>query len=128
MNKTEANILFIDDEEINLFVNKEVTRRTFPMCRIFTATSVEAGLALLKINHSLTFIVFLDLNIGARSGIDFLNEVGILQNACKVYILSSSINRKEIDQAMSYSFVHAFIPKPLLSGHLTDALKEYERN
>ena len=121
----EANILFIDDEKINLFLHKEITRRIFPRCTVFTADSVDAALGLLRINPQLNFVIFLDLNIGSRSGIDFLNAIPFQENAHSVYILSSSIDSNEIEKAMSYKKVEAFFSKPFLPTHLRHALKDY---
>lgn len=60
-------------------------------------------------------IIFLDINMPIWDAWDFLNEWEIYKFAtCPlIYILSSSINPKDIQNTKKYSFVKSFLIKPI---------------
>tara|TARA_R110002051_G_scaffold181460_1_gene250950 strand:+ start:21734 stop:22150 length:417 start_codon:yes stop_codon:yes gene_type:complete len=71
--------------------------------------------ALVKSEEKLPDVIFLDLNMPTMDGWEFLDEFIQLpiQNRPKVFIVSSSIDQKDIQKAHSYAIVQDFIEKPL---------------
>jgi CheY-like chemotaxis protein len=69
-------------------------------------------------------IIFLDLNMPVVNGWQFLQQYEVIKEQIpkkiKIYIVSSSINNSEINQATSNINVEGFLSKPLKP----EALKE----
>ncbi len=67
-------------------------------------------------------IIFLDTNMPEIDGWGFLEAYGkfdeSLREKCKVFILSSSIDTRDINKAKTYNTVSDFISKPLSFAHL----------
>jgi CheY-like chemotaxis protein len=66
---------------------------------------------------NLPSIIFLDINMPIVDGFVFLYEFEkfgeLVRNKCKVIILSSSDNKRDIDKIVNNNFVIKFITKPL---------------
>ncbi|MDX5421561.1 MAG: response regulator [Hymenobacteraceae bacterium] len=62
-------------------------------------------------------LILLDLNMPLLSGWDFLNALAPyeeqLANRCRIYILTSSVDKQEIQKAQDYNLVTGFLQKPL---------------
>lgn len=72
--------------------------------------------------------IFLDLNMPAFSGWDFLdgyNQISPrVDKDIKVYIMSSSIRQVDMDRTSQYPFVKSFISKPLKQNTLREINQE----
>ncbi len=83
----------------------------------------EAGKALefLQENSSvaenLPDVILLDLNMPVVDGWDFLDQFDKLKDSMakpiRIFIVSSSVDEKDILRSHNYSYVHGFISKPL---------------
>ena len=73
-------------------------------------------------------LIFLDINMPIVDGFVFLYEFGEMsqevRNRCKIIILSSSNNKRDIDRIVDNSYVIDFITKPLS----IEAIKEIKAN
>jgi CheY-like chemotaxis protein len=67
-------------------------------------------------------LIFIDLNMPGFDGWDFLESYQKLQVKSRIYILTSSINPRDIERSMDYKEVVKFLTKPL-----SVELLEYER-
>lgn len=69
-------------------------------------------------------VLFLDLNMPSMTGWEFLGELGKLGQEVRewltVYILSSSLDAGDMEQAENHPLVSGFIPKPLTLGMLRE--------
>ncbi|MGB5929159.1 MAG: response regulator, partial [Cyclobacteriaceae bacterium] len=69
-------------------------------------------------------IIFLDINMPIVDGFVFLYEFEkfneSVKNKCKVIILSSSDNKRDIDKIVNNDHVIKFITKPLTENALND--------
>jgi CheY-like chemotaxis protein len=69
-------------------------------------------------------LIFLDINMPIVDGFVFLYEFekfsSLLKNKCKVIILSSSDNKRDIDKIVNNDHVIKFITKPLTEKALNE--------
>lgn len=69
---------------------------------------------------SLPDYIFVDLYMPSFSGWDFLNRFQriyqSLQKNINIYIVSSSVDPRDVDRSKSYPFATTFISKPLMKG------------
>ena len=74
-------------------------------------------------------IIFLDINMPIVDGFVFLYEYEKFSNSvkdkCRVIILSSSDNKRDIDKIINNDFVIKFVTKPLTEKTLEE-IKELE--
>lgn len=75
-------------------------------------------------SENLPNVIFLDLNMPKFSGWDFIKSFEKiyvkLKRPIDIYILSSSIDSRDIAQSQKYPFVKAFFPKPIAKSTLLD--------
>jgi CheY-like chemotaxis protein len=116
-----SRVFIIDDDPIH----QRIAQIMIEKHRIYDEfkSYTEAGKALefLQENHSsadvLPDVILLDLNMPVVDGWDFLEKFDVfrslLAKPIKIYIVSSSVDEKDILRSQSYSYVHGFISKPL---------------
>ena len=124
-------LLIVDDDDINIFLFKHLLKRSgFEVqARAFT-NSVEA---LNYINQSIAELkridlILLDINMPLMTGWDLLNELrphgeSLLKDQ-RVYMLSSSVHKTDIEKAKDHSEVSGFISKPISLDFLTGIFGE----
>jgi CheY-like chemotaxis protein len=115
--------LLIDDNPLDSYINSKVLEINHFVSEITIVEEPEKALALLKSEKIKPDIIFLDLRMPHMSGFEFLNEYGKLEidkTHTKIYMLSSSINRDEINRANKNEFVIKFINKPLTRNILKE--------
>ena|ERR1700744_3824194 len=122
------SLFYIDDNEFDhLIVNSLV--KTYTDVKKMTSF-LNGRLALDKLNQNqsnpdeLPDIILVDLFMPGFTGWDFLdNLTKIYPKLCKkikVFILSSSIKKDDIEHSKNYAFVSRYITKPLTQGLLED--------
>ena len=117
-------IYLIDDDEIQNLINTRVISIAADHIAVKAFTSAESALSELKENTGTTpKMIFLDINMPKMNGWDFLEVYMQLENKVKVYMLSSSINNKDIQKSETYDVVNGFICKPLVVERLSEILK-----
>jgi len=84
--------------------------------------------ALVKSEEKLPEVIFLDLNMPTMDGWEFLDEFIKLplKKIPKVFIVSSSIDQRDIQKAHSYAIVEDFIEKPLSNTLMANIFKAIE--
>ncbi|MCK0157274.1 response regulator [Cellulophaga sp. F20128] len=84
--------------------------------------------ATVKCGEKLPDIIFLDLNMPIMNGWEFLDEFTKLpmEKRPRVYIVSFSIDKQDVQKAYTYEIVKDFIEKPLSFEILTDLFKTIE--
>jgi len=117
-------IYLIDDDEIQNLINTRVISIVSDGIEVKAFTSAENALANLKSKQDgLPDMIFLDMNMPKMNGWDFLDAYESEENKVKVYMLSSSINNKDIQKSETYDIVNGFICKPLVVEKLAEILK-----
>ena len=117
-------IYLIDDDEIQNLINTRVISIVSEGIEVKAFTSAEIALSDLKGKQDgLPDMIFLDINMPKMNGWDFLDAYQNEENQVKVYMLSSSINNKDIQKSETYEIVNGFICKPLVVEKLSEILK-----
>lgn len=117
-----SNIIVIDDDRISNLICEKVLRNNDFAEEIKSFTSAEQGLAYLddvvsKGGEDFPDAVFLDINMPEMDGWDFLEvykkyDESLVSN-CKLFMLSSSIDKEDIGKAKTYNQVLDYIIKPI---------------
>ena len=123
-------VLFIDDDKATNYINQFLAQRSNYFENIIVASSAKEGLEYLKeVNENKTLvpeIIFLDINMPAMDGWEFLNtlnQMGTLDKKdLKIYMLTSSSREKDINRSKEYSSVKGFITKPLTNTTLENLM------
>lgn len=114
-------VMLVDDNDTDNFISKRIIEITKFAKRVEVKSSGKSALDYLKDNQSesenLPNIIFLDINMPIVDGFVFLYEFEkfneLVKNKCKVIILSSSDNKRDIDKIVNNNHVIKFITKPL---------------
>jgi CheY-like chemotaxis protein len=110
-------IVLIDDDPISTFVTEKlILKNVKEPCQFFKYQS--AKLALDEINSIRPNYLFLDLNMPGMTGWDFLDIFKPDNIKPEVYILSSSVDERDITKASSYSIVKEYLSKPLIKSYI----------
>lgn len=119
--KTIDLVMLVDDNETDNFISKRIIEITKFSERVEAKNSGKAALDYLKeferVPENLPSLIFLDINMPIVDGFVFLYEFEkfneLVRNKCKVIILSSSDNKRDIDKIVNNNHVIKFITKPL---------------
>lgn len=114
-------VMLVDDNDTDNFISKRIIEITKFANRVEVKSSGKSALDYLKDNQhnaeNLPNIIFLDINMPIVDGFVFLYEFEkfneLVKNKCKVIILSSSDNKRDIDKIVNNNHVIKFITKPL---------------
>jgi CheY-like chemotaxis protein len=125
-------LLCIDDDPITIMLSKMVMTRAAYAKEIVTAQNGEEALAYLDglmatENSPIPNLIFLDLNMPIMGGWEFLDAFSQEKYRtyfanCKVVVLSSTIDPRDIEKSKSYSMVLDFMSKPI-SKELLEVVK-----
>ena len=121
-------VMVVDDNDTDNFISKRIIEITRFANRVETKNSGKAALDYLRDNQqvpeNLPNLIFLDINMPIVDGFVFLYEFEkfneMVRNRCKVIILSSSDNKRDIDKIINNNHVIKFITKPLTEGALDE--------
>lgn len=119
--KTTDIVMLVDDNDTDNFISKRIIEITKFAPRVEVKSSGKGALDYLKENQDkleeLPNIIFLDINMPIVDGFVFLYEFDkfseLVKNKCKIIILSSSDNKRDIDKIVNNNHVIKFITKPL---------------
>lgn len=79
--------------------------------------------------HELPEIIFLDLNMPIMNGWEFLDEFIKLPSTyihkTIIYVISSSVDPKDIDKVREYELISNYILKPITPNDFENVLKEH---
>ncbi|MBW3467967.1 response regulator [Arthrospiribacter ruber] len=112
-----VKIVLIDDDPISTFVTEKLISKNIriPHQIYKYDNAINALKELDAINPN---YLFLDLNMPEMTGWDFLEEFDPGKTKPEVYILSSSVDERDIDKARNYSLVKKYLSKPLIKKYI----------
>ncbi|HMQ00237.1 MAG TPA: response regulator [Cyclobacteriaceae bacterium] len=121
-------VMLVDDNDTDNFISKRIIEITGFANRVEVKNSGRAALDYLQEYQNnpenLPNLIFLDINMPIVDGFVFLYEFekfnDLIRNKCKVIILSSSDNKRDIDKIVNNDFVIKFITKPLTETSLEE--------
>lgn len=133
MNKSQVNIvMLVDDNETDNFISKRIIELAGFATNVIVKNSGKSALEYLEQeqnnSENLPDLIFLDINMPIVDGFVFLFEYEQLseevRNKCKIAILSSSDNKRDIERMVNNEFVIRFVTKPLT----VESLEEISAN
>ncbi|WP_106791106.1 response regulator [Aquimarina sp. Aq78] len=133
MNTLVNCVLLIDDDKATNFFNERVVTKHEDFYQVNTVQSGLAALDYLNAVENNTAIkpdlIFLDINMPAMNGWEFLTEFSKLDQKVtadiKVILLSTSSNPDDVRASAKNHSVDDFINKPLSMDLLDDVLKNH---
>ena len=120
-------VLNVDDDRDNLDMFCEAMREVSPDINCLKAVSAKEALELLNDVDQLPDYIFLDMNMPSMDGKSCLKQIRHNRklSAIKVYMLSSSCNRNEIEECISLGA--NFLRKEISHRRLVEVLKKVIR-
>ncbi|WP_306014532.1 MULTISPECIES: response regulator [unclassified Allomuricauda] len=125
-----VNVFVVDDDDIYQFTIK-VTLRSIPAVQS-TSTFADGAEALEYIvvhqneQDKLPDIIFLDINMPVMDGFQFMEEFAellpSLKKSIKVYMVSSSMDPKDIKKAKRFEEISDYLIKPLNSKDIKEII------
>ncbi len=110
-------IVLIDDDPISIFMAEElISKNVKEPCQFFKYQSAKD--ALKEIHSIRPNYLFLDLNMPEMTGWDFLDNYNSENVYTKIYILSSSVDERDMSKANSYPTVKDYLSKPLIKSYV----------
>jgi CheY-like chemotaxis protein len=114
-------VMLVDDNKIDNFVTQKILEKAEVGGSFIVVDTVKEALRILDSNkddvENLPDFIFLDINMPAISGFDFLshyeNFPATLKNKCKIIVLSSSEKDEDMARMLKNELVTSYIPKPL---------------
>ncbi|NEU09112.1 response regulator [Flavihumibacter sp. R14] len=116
-----SKVFIIDDDSIHQRIAQIMIEKHQLFDEYTSFTEAEKAVAFLKDKKNspqeLPDVILLDLNMPVIDGWDFLdlyqNFKNELSKAIRIFIVTSSVDEKDILRAQDYAFVTGFISKPL---------------
>jgi CheY-like chemotaxis protein len=126
-------VMLVDDNDTDNFISKRIIEITEFAHRVEVKNSGKSALDYLAAHEdhpeNLPGIIFLDINMPVVDGFVFLYEFEkfreLVRTKCKVIILSSSDNKRDIDKIINNNYVIKFITKPLTEASLREIRQKH---
>ncbi len=121
-------VMLVDDNDTDNFISRRIIEITEFAKKVIIKNSGKSALEYLDENkdnlENLPDLIFLDINMPIVDGFVFLYEFEkyseIVKDKCRVIILSSSDNKRDIDKIVNNDYVIKFITKPLTERTLAE--------
>ena len=134
--KTFDVVMLVDDNETDNFISQKIIELTGFAKKVVVQSSGKGALEYLEENkdnaEAIPDLVFLDINMPIVDGFVFLFEFesfpNSLKDKCKIAILSSSDNKRDIERIVDNKYVIKYITKPLTEDALSSFSQEEEND
>lgn len=109
MEKKDITILYVDDEDLNLFLFEKGFESIY---NIITAASGQEGLKKLESHADDIIVVISDMRMPQMNGVEFITQAKSKYTNIAYFILTAFDYNKEIDEAIQNKIIHKFFTKP----------------
>ena len=116
-----TKILYVDDEEINLFIFEAMLGSTF---EIYKAGSAADALSILESDSAINLIIT-DYKMPGKDGITFVKEATALYPDKVFMMLSAFLNNSEIESAVELGLLKECFSKPLDKAYFLKKMHEH---
>lgn len=120
MNSTPITLLYVDDEETNLFLFNLTFKAVF---RVITANSAEEALQVLQ-NEPHIDVIISDMNMPVMDGLQFLNEVFKMGRKVPSIILSGYERTEQMEKAIQSGLIQEYVSKPYEKEQLQSLVEQ----
>lgn len=135
MQASKLNVFVIDDDDIYQYLTQKELEKSQRVKTISTFSDGIKALNYLKEIaedlSNLPHIIFLDVNMPILSGWAFIEELRQLRlsnlSAIKIYIISSSFDRRDIEKAREYEEIADYLVKPVSRMQIASILEKNEQ-
>lgn len=120
MSSERLSLIYLDDEEINLILFKEMFKKDF---EIYTTTSPHEAIDYVSRNE--IDFVLTDQLMPVMTGVEFLKEldgIEVLPSNPKRIIISGYTKEGEVNEALEKKLIDRFVSKPWSYDKLKDLL------
>jgi len=129
MNSKCEYVMVIDDNNIDLYITSRIIKSMSFSKHILQYSSAEEALAYLRNNAGnkalLPKVIIVDIYMPIMSGFEFMAQYNqlprTLKSYCKVFIVSSTIDKEDITRANEDKNVVAFQEKPI-NAHFLNSI------
>ncbi len=115
-----TRFIVIDDDALNNKICRACIEKLFKEAHVTTFTDPHAGYQHVSTEYAgndMEAILFLDINMPVMNGWEFLEKFEELaeehKNRIKIYILSSSVDKRDMERAQANKNVVYYLIKPL---------------
>lgn len=124
--------VLIDDVKVNNFITGMVIKKVYPDIDVVSFTDAQSGLEFVRENggdssDETKLLVLLDIYMPVMNGWDFLREYGFcgdeVHSQVKIWLLSSSISKADMNRSKEYASVLGYAIKPLTEESLREMMK-----
>lgn len=128
MAKKNNLVMLVDDNDTDNFISQKIIELNGFAERVIAKNSGKSALEYLEAHENnteeLPEVIFLDINMPIVDGFVFLFEFErfneALKKKCKIAILSSSDNKRDIERIVDNDYVVKYITKPLTQDALSE--------
>lgn len=118
----KKTILFVDDEEINLFV---LSRRFEEEFNVLTSNSSLEAIKLIKEHKNNIHALISDVKMPEMTGIQMIEEVQDFLKDVPCFLLTGYDNHEDVDRALENKQVVKLFKKPFNYNDISDTLKKH---
>lgn len=117
--RKKISILYVDDEEINLFLFKSLFEIEF---EVLTSSSGDEALDILKNIEGKVDVIISDMNMPDMNGLEFISCAKEIYGNIVYFILSGYNVNEEIDQAIQNETIWQYFSKPFTYDDIAEAV------
>jgi len=121
MDNTITTILYVDDEDMNLFLFDSAFSTKY---NVITATSGQQGLDKLYEHKSDIVVVISDMRMPGMNGIEFIAKAKEKFENIAYFILTGFAYDDNIDRALKTGLISKFFTKPFKINEIEKAIQD----
>lgn len=118
----KKTVLFVDDEDINLFV---LSRRFEEDFNVITSNSSTEAIQIIKENKGKIHALISDVKMPEMTGIQMIEQVKDYLEGVPCFLLTGYDNHEDVNKALQEKQVQKLFKKPFSYNDIIETLKEH---